>query len=172
MIKLTQILTSAASQIDGFVCLTMQQRTKSRLKVQLEDGRDAGLFLPRGQLLQHGSQLMSDDNVVIEVIAAKERVSTARCDDPTQFARGCYHLGNRHVPLQVEAGWCRYLHDHVLDDMLVGLGLTVTVEEAAFQPEPGAYGGTTGGHSHGSDEEYVHPQEPEHDHSHDHDHKH
>lgn len=158
MIKLTKILATAAP-VDAYVCLTMVERTKARLKVKLEDGRDAGLFLPRGQLLHHGSLLASDDDFVVEVIAAQERVSTARCDDPTLFARGCYHLGNRHVPLQVEAGWCRYQHDHVLDEMLVGLGLYVTVENAAFQPEPGAYGGTTGGHSHGSEEEYVHPHE-------------
>jgi len=164
MIKLMQILTVATNNVDAYVCLTMLQRTKSRLKVQLEDGRDAGLFLPRGQLLEHGTQLTSDDDFVVEVIAAKERVSTAHCDDPTLFARGCYHLGNRHVPLQVEAGWCRFLHDHVLDDMLVGLGLQVTVEDAAFQPEPGAYGGTTGGHSHGSEEEYVHPHDSANEH--------
>lgn len=162
MIKLTQILTVTTNSVDAYVCLTMLQRTKSRLKVQLEDGRDAGLFLPRGKLLEHGSQLTTDDEFVVEVIAAKERVSTARCDDPTLFARGCYHLGNRHVPLQVEDGWCRFQHDHVLDEMLIGLGLSVTVEDAAFQPEPGAYGGTTGGHSHGSEEEYVHPHVHEH----------
>jgi len=165
MIKLTQILTVAAHNVDAYLRLTMLQRTKSRLKVQLEDGRDAGLFLPRGQLLEHGTQLTTDDDFIVQVIAAKELVSTARCDDPTLFARGCYHLGNRHVPLQVEAGWCRFLHDHVLDEMLIGLGLEVTVEDAAFQPEPGAYGGTTGGHSHSSEEEYVHP------HCHDHAHK-
>ena len=164
MIKLTQILTEMTNNIDAYVRLTMLQRTKSRLKVELEDGRDAGLFLPRGQLLEHGTQLATDDNFIVQVIAAKERVSTARCDDPTLFARGCYHLGNRHVPLQVEAGWCRFQHDHVLDEMLIGLGLSVTVEDAAFQPEPGAYGGTTGGHSHGGEEEYVHP----HDHAHEH----
>lgn len=103
MIKLTKIRTVAANHVAAYVCLTMLQRTKSRLKVQLEDGRDAGLFLPRGQLLAHGTQLSTDDDFIVQVIAAKERVSTARSDDPTLFARGCYHLGNRHVPLQVEA---------------------------------------------------------------------
>lgn len=151
MIKLTQILTMA-SHIDATVCLTMEQRTKSRLHIQLDDGRDAAVMLPRGHILHHGTLLATDAGVVVEVIAAKEQVSTARCDDPTIFAKGCYHLGNRHVPLQVEHGWCRYRHDHVLDDMLIGLGLEVNVELAAFQPEPGAYGGTVGGHSHG--EEY------------------
>lgn len=148
MIKLTQILTQTP-HVHAKACLTMVERTKSRLRIVLEDGRDAGLMLPRGHILQHGSLLSTDDGFVVEVVAAKEQVSTASSDDPTLFAKGCYHLGNRHVPLQVEAGWCRYQHDHVLDDMLIGLGLTVTVESQAFQPEPGAYGGTTGGHSHG-----------------------
>ena len=172
MIKLTQILPQA-SHIDAKVCLTMVERTKSRLRIVLEDGRDAGLMLPRGQILHHGSLLASDDGIVVEVIAAKEQVSTARSDDATLFAKGCYHLGNRHVPLQVEAGWCRYQQDHVLDEMLMGLGLEVTIERAAFQPEPGAYGGTTGGHSHGevydsslekmaSDHHHVHSHSHEH----------
>ncbi|EEZ39286.1 urease accessory protein UreE [Photobacterium damselae subsp. damselae CIP 102761] len=82
------------------------------------------------------------------IIAAKETVSTVITEDPLLLARVCYHLGNRHVPLQVEQGWCRYQHDHVLDDMVRGLGAQVIVEQEKYQPEPGAYGGTTGGHHH------------------------
>lgn len=163
MLKLTKILGSESKvgDIYGYVRLTMLQRTKARLKVDLENGEAAGLFLPRGQLLKQGSLLQSDEGVVVQVIAADETVSTASSDDLTLLAKGCYHLGNRHVPLQVEQGWCRYQHDHVLDDMLIGLGLKVVVEKAPFQPEPGAYGGTTGGHSHshGDEAEYVHPHE-------------
>ncbi|MGS0689400.1 urease accessory protein UreE [Shewanella sp. 30m-9] len=170
MIKLTKILT-AASQIDATVCLTMVERTKSRLRITLDDGRDAGLVLPRGHVLHAGDILATDDGFVVEVIAAKEQVSTASCDDSTLFAKGCYHLGNRHVPLQVEAGWCRYQHDHVLDEMLIGLGLKVTVEQQAFQPEPGAYGGTTGGHSHGDAyDDSLEKMGQEHSHSHPHEH--
>ena len=65
------------------------------------------------------------------------------------MARACYHLGNRHVALQIEEGICRYQHDHVLDDMVRGLGIEVSVELAPFDPEPGAYGGhASGGHHH------------------------
>ena len=60
-----------------------------------------------------------------------------------------YHLGNRHVPLQIAPGRLRYQHDHVLDDMVRGMGLEVTVEEAPFEPEPGAYGGHHTSHGHG-----------------------
>ena len=166
MIKLTQILTEA-SHVDARICLTMLQRTKSRLRAALEDDRDVGLLLPRGHILQHGDLLSNEDGFVVQVIAAKEQVSTASSDDATLFAKGCYHLGNRHVPLQVEAGWCRYQHDYVLDEMLIGLGLKVTVEQQAFQPEPGAYGGTTGGHSHGETyDSSLEKASNEHNHSH------
>ena len=63
-----------------------------------------------------------------------------RCDDPQLLARAAYHLGNRHVPLQIANGLLRYQHDHVLDEMLRGLNLDVQIEQAPFEPEPGAYG--------------------------------
>jgi len=114
---------SADTQADYQICLTMDERTKSRLKVTLSNGLAAGL----------------GETAII--IAAKETVSTVITEDPLLLARVCYHLGNRHVPLQVEQGWCRYQHDHVLDDMVRGLGAQVIVEQEKYQPEPGAYGG-------------------------------
>lgn len=130
------------------LCLTMDERTKSRLKVTLSDGQEAGLFLPRGTVLKEGDILLSEDNTLVTIEAAKEQVSTVYSDDPLLLARVCYHLGNRHVPLQIEAGWCRYFHDHVLDDMARGLGANVVVGLEKYQPEPGAYGGSSGGHHH------------------------
>ncbi|MFN6886552.1 urease accessory protein UreE, partial [Proteus mirabilis] len=88
--------------------LTMDERTKSRLKVALSDGQEAGLFLPRGTVLKEGDILLSEEGDVVTIEAAKEQVSTVYSDDPLLLARVCYHLGNRHVPLQIEAGWCRY----------------------------------------------------------------
>ena len=85
---------------------------------------------------------------VVVVRAAAEPVSEVCCGDPLLFARACYHLGNRHVPLQIDDGRLRYQHDHVLDDMLRGLGLQVGFAEAPFEPEPGAYGGSAHGHAH------------------------
>ncbi|WP_272677779.1 urease accessory protein UreE [Providencia sp. PROV019] len=138
------------------LCLTMDERTKSRLKVTLSDGQEAGLFLPRGTILKEGAILATEEGELVTIEAAKEQVSTVYSDDPLLLARVCYHLGNRHVPLQIEAGWCRYFHDHVLDDMARGLGATVSVGLEKYQPEPGAYGGSSGGHHH-------------HHHHHDHD---
>jgi urease accessory protein len=97
---------------------------------------------------------------VIEIGAADETVSTVHSAQPRALARAAYHLGNRHVALQVGAGWLRYSHDHVLDEMLQGLGLAVTVEEAPFEPEAGAY------HADG-EAEHAHSQShPHHSHGH------
>lgn len=131
---------------DSTLTLPFEARQKSRLRAQLDNGEEAALFLPRGQILRHGDRLRSDSGFLVEVRAAPETVSTARCADPTLLARACYHLGNRHVTLQIGAGWVRYRHDHVLDDMVRGLGLEVRCEQAPFEPEPGAYQG--GGHGH------------------------
>ena len=125
--------------------LTLDQRVRSRLRVTLDNGEDAGLFLARGSLLQQGDRLRADTGEVVCIIAADEAVSTVYTEDPLQLARACYHLGNRHVALQIGDGFIRYQHDHVLDDMVRGLGLEVTSEQAPFEPEPGAYGNYAGG---------------------------
>jgi urease accessory protein len=114
-------------------------RSKSRLLALLDNGEEAGLFLERGSVLRHGDLLLADDGRVIAVEAARETVSTVHTDDAVMLARASYHLGNRHVALQIGSGWLRYQHDHVLDDMLRGFGLDVRVDEAPFEPEGGAY---------------------------------
>jgi urease accessory protein len=133
------------------VTLSLEQRWKSRLRVALDDGREAGIFLERGDALKDGDHLASDDGLEVQVKAAPERVSTVACADPLLLARACYHLGNRHVALQIEPGRLRYLHDHVLDDLVRGLGLAVRVEQAPFEPESGAYGGPVHSHDPGRD---------------------
>lgn len=132
----------------GSATLVLEQRIKSRLKLTLDNGEEAGLFLPRGSILQHGDCLRAESGEVIEIRAAEESVSTLYTEDALLKARACYHLGNRHVPLQIEAKFVRYQHDHVLDDMLRQMGLTVVSEMAPFEPEPGAYHSHGGGHHH------------------------
>jgi urease accessory protein len=119
--------------------LPFGERSKSRLRASLDNGEEAGLFLERGTILRDGDLLLADDGRVVEVQAAPESVSTVHTDNPVQLARACYHLGNRHVPLQIGTGWLRYQHDHVLDDMLRGFGLEIRTELAPFEPEGGAY---------------------------------
>jgi urease accessory protein len=139
---------SADLPAQAMLTLAFEQRCKSRLRTRLDSGEEVGLFLPRGMVLRHGDRLRATDGRVVEVRAAPETVSTARTDDPLRLARAAYHLGNRHVALQLGAGWLRYLHDHVLDDLARALGLDVVGEQAPFEPEAGAYGG---GHRHGDD---------------------
>jgi urease accessory protein len=126
--------------------LPFDLRNKSRLRTSLADGEEAGLFLERGTVLRGGDLLLADDGRVIEIVAAQEMVSTVRVGGSGSLARAAYHLGNRHVALQIGEQWLRYQHDHVLDDMVRGLGFSVTIEEAAFEPEAGAYG--AGSHQH------------------------
>lgn len=141
-----------AEKPDTVVKLPYELRQKSRLKVTLDDGREAGLFLERGDILRGGDCLQAEDDSIIQVEADKETVSTVHSNDPLLLARACYHLGNRHVPLQIRAQQLTYLHDHVLDDMLKQLGLEVNTCKAPFEPESGAYGSAAGhGHSHHHD---------------------
>ncbi|ESQ16589.1 MAG TPA: urease accessory protein UreE [Chromatiaceae bacterium] len=133
-----------AERVDANVALTLEQRVRSRLRIRIDDGREVGILLPRGQILKDGDLLASEEGLVVRIVAAPERLSSALCDDPLLLARACYHLGNRHIALQIEPGRLRWLHDHVLDAMVRGLGLQVSVEDAPFEPEPGAYGGHAG----------------------------
>lgn len=139
---------SDAQVTAGSLTLSFDQRVKSRLKVSLDNGQDAGLFLSRGSVLKQGDLLQAETGEVVEVQAAKESVSSVYVDDPLVIARTCYHLGNRHVALQITAEFIRYQHDHVLDDMVRGLGLEVVTESATFEPEAGAYGGHSHSQSH------------------------
>jgi urease accessory protein len=157
-------------------------RQKSRFDCADSQGRHLGVFLPRGTAVRGGDVLVAEDGSLIRVIAAPQPVLviTPAPDHGSAFdlTRAAYHLGNRHVPLQIEAGWVRYLHDHVLDDMVRGLGLEVLFEQAPFEPEAGAYQGGSHAHSHshshshshthadGSDAEHGHSKHSHSEHSH------
>lgn len=138
------------------VTLTMDQRLRSRQKVVLDDGREAGILLPRGTTLRDGDVLLSADGLAVRVRAAPEELSRVECTDALSLARAAYHLGNRHVALQIEPGRLYYLHDHVLDDLVRGLGLEVQMESRAFEPEPGAYQGLEHGAIHGNHHGHRH----------------
>lgn len=119
--------------------LPFEHRQKARLHTRLDDGQEAGLFLPRGIILRDGDLLKAESGEIIKIISADEEVSTATTNNDLLLMRACYHLGNRHVPLEVQAHHLRYQHDHVLDDMVRLLGLNVIKESAPFEPESGAY---------------------------------
>ena len=140
---------SEPAPVQATLTLPFALRQKSRLRTRLDSGEDIGLFLPRGTILRHGDRLRTTTGQVIEVQAAPETVSTACTDDSLLLTRAAYHLGNRHVALEVGAGWLRYLHDPLLDRMITDLGLSVRCEQAPFEPEIGAYGTDHPRHSHG-----------------------
>lgn len=149
--------------------LTFAQRQKSRAKAASESGREVAWFLPRGHVLADGDCLKAQDGSLVCIIAAAETVSEVSCDNPLLLSRAAYHLGNRHVPLQIDAGRLRYQHDHVLDAMLTGLGLRVDCVQQPFHPEPGAYH-SHAVHAHGPGEHSSdqHSSDDNHSHSHGH----
>ena len=126
------------------VTLPYQLRQKSRLSTKTDQGVEIGVILPRGQSMRAGCILIGTDDFKVLIKAASEPVSVLRCEDMLAFAKACYHLGNRHVALQIEqgpfgGGEFRYLQDHVLDHLVEGLGMMVTHEQLSFEPENGAY---------------------------------
>ena len=119
--------------------LTFDARTKSRLRTRLASGEEVGLFLPRGSILRGGDKLQAADGRIVAIVSAPESLSEARCLDAFALSRAAYHLGNRHVAVQIGDGWLRIQADHVLDAMLLGLGAQVSQLSAPFEPEAGAY---------------------------------
>ena len=127
--------------------LPFELRQKSRLRTKLASGEEAGLFLEHGSILRGGDCLRANDGRIVLVVAADEDLMEAKCTTPFELVRAAYHLGNRHVPVQIGEGWLRFQADVVLAQLLRGLQATVSKVFAAFEPEAGAY---AGGHHHHS----------------------
>jgi urease accessory protein len=128
-----------AVKVRGHLELPFELRQKSRLRATLSSGEEVAIVLPRGQVLRGGDWVVASDGRVIEVVARAEKVLHILCATPDGLTRAAYHLGNRHVPVQVGAGWLRIAADHVLEEMLKGLGASISALEAPFEPEAGAY---------------------------------
>ncbi len=124
------------------------QRSRSRLAATLDDGTAAAVMLPRGTVLRDGDVLEAEAGERVCVRALAQPLLELRADDPMQLARALYHLGNRHVPVQIESWRLLIEPDPVLERMLRGLGLQVRELRLPFDPEAGAHGG---GHHHGSE---------------------
>jgi urease accessory protein len=164
--------TAYKLDVRGQLKLPFESRQKSRLKTKLVSGEEVGLVLPRGDILRGGDLVTASDGRVIEVVAQEEKVLHLEANSPSDLAKLAYHLGNRHVPVQVGENFLRIAEDHVLEEMVRKLGAKVSHVEAPFEPEAGAYAG--GGHQH--DEMghggKIHDHHHDHDHGHDHDHVH
>ena len=147
-IRLTDRL---AAPLDAQATLTLpfETRQRSRFRAVLDDGREVGVALARGGgPLRPGELLWGPEAPVVRVAAAPEAVVTVRAAEPGALARCAYHLGNRHVAVQVGSGWLRFARDHVLEEMVRGLGFEPLRETAPFEPESGAYAGAVHGHAH------------------------
>jgi urease accessory protein len=164
MLRFTEMVghVDKAAAGDGpLLTLGFEDRRRSRMRIRTDDGREAALLLPRGTILRDGDRLRDpEQDEVVTVRAADETLSRVHATGAVALARAAYHLGNRHVPVQVGAGWLAYEHDHVLDDLVEELGLAVETCTAPFEPEAGGY-------RHGDDK-----QRHQHEHRHEHRHQH
>ncbi len=159
-------------------------RQKSRFDATDSTGRQVGVFLPRGTVVRGGDVLVAEDGSLVVVMAAPQAVLMVRhCSEhgaPSDLLRAAYHLGNRHVPVELAPDHLKLEPDHVLAAMLRRMHLIVTEETAPFDPEGGAYGGGAHDHVHGNGHEHAHrhthepghgpPHGHEHGHEHGHDH--
>ncbi len=164
---LAPVLVKRASTVE----LDWDVRQKSRFDATDSQGRTLGIFLPRGTLVRGGDVLVAEDGSMVRVLAAPQPVlRITYCSDhgsAFDLTRAAYHLGNRHVPIELKPDHLKIEPDHVLADMLRSMHLIVHEVNEAFEPEGGAY--SAGGHAqtgHGHSHEHGEPKE--HDHSHDH----
>lgn len=131
--------------------MTFEQRRRSRQTLVLSNGETIHLHIERGQVLIPGDVLVADDGGLIEVQAQCETLMRVTANWPIDLIRAAYHLGNRHVTVQVETDYLQLEQDPVLMDMLHQLGLHTAIVNQPFNPEHGAYGG---GHKHGHDDSF------------------
>jgi urease accessory protein len=170
---LASVLLKRATTVE----LDWDVRQKSRFEAMDSAGRSVGIFLPRGTVVRGGDVLVAEDGSLIRVQAAPQPVMVIRhCPHhgtPFDLTRAAYHLGNRHVPIELRPDHLKIEPDPVLGEMLDRMHLIVTQEQAAFEPEGGAYQASHGGHDHGHGQDgHAHGTEHAHEHAHDHDHAH
>jgi len=160
-------------EVRGQLALPFDSRQKSRLLAKLVSGEQVGLKLPRGEILRGGDLVTASDGRVIEIVSEVEKVLHVEAKTPQELTKAAYHLGNRHVPVQVGETFLRIAEDHVLEEMLLKLGAKVSHVEAPFEPEAGAYAGGQHQHDEMGHGGKIHDHHHDHDHDHDHcDHDH
>ena len=167
---LAAVLVKRAASVE----LDWDQRSKSRFDATDSQGRALAVFLPRGSVVRGGDVLVAEDGSFIAVKAAAQAVMVVRhCAEhgtPFDLMRAAYHLGNRHVALELQSDHLKLEPDHVLADMLRQQHLIVSEASLAFEPESGAYAATPGSHGHHDHDD--HHGHDHHDHDHDHGHSH
>ncbi len=172
---LAKVLVQRAASIT----LDWDTRQKSRFDATDSTGRQLGVFLPRGTVVRGGDVLVAEDGSLVRVEAAPQSVlritACAEHGSPFDLMRAAYHLGNRHVPIELKPDHLKIEPDHVLADLLRAMHMMVTEVQEPFEPEGGAYGDNAmmghdhgHGHSHGHDHAHDHTHDHGHSHAHDH----
>jgi urease accessory protein len=172
---LAPVLLKRAATVE----LDWDVRQKSRFDSTDSLGRHLGVFLPRGTLVRGGDVLVAEDGSMVRVLAAPQAVlritACTSHGSPFDLTRAAYHLGNRHVPIELKPDHLKIEPDHVLADLLRAMHLIVNAVEEAFEPEGGAYSAATHAHSHAitpapAAAPHVHGPDCQHDHGHGHSH--
>jgi urease accessory protein len=132
----------------GYLTLDFDARHRRRIRLTTDQGEDILLDLPKAVAMADGDGLQLDDGRLLKVQAAAELLVEVRGKDPDQLIRLAWHLGNRHLPTEIRHQALRLRPDHVIEDMLRGLGADLVRVQAAFQPESGAYSGHAHHHNH------------------------
>ena len=162
-------LANALLKRAASVALDWDVRQKSRFETTDSNGRSVGVFLQRGHVVRGGDVLVGEDGSLLKVLAAPQPVlRITHCPDHGSLfdlTRAAYHLGNRHVPIELQADHLKIEPDHVLAEMLRDMHMTVVAVDEAFEPENGAYGEHASHAGHG---QHDHGHSHDHDHGHDH----
>jgi urease accessory protein len=165
MIRANFISTRGAWQAKAADTIVLDYEGRHRRRVTMTGtrGTEFLLDLPEAVALRGGDALILEDGRLIEIVAAPEELAEVRCGDPRQLARVAYHIGNRHVQAEILDNRLRMRRDHVLEDMVRGLGAKVSHIEAPFEPDTGAYEPV-------AQAKHAHKGHAHHDHAHGHDH--
>jgi urease accessory protein len=160
MIRATKVIRAGqwSDVATDIVVLSYDERHRRRIAMRGEGGLEFLLDLPETTVLRHGDGLVLEDGRMVEVRAKPEPLHEVTATDPHHLARLAWHLGNRHVPVSIAPHRIYMRPDHVLAEMLGGLGAEVSEVEGPFDPEHGAYG-----HAHGDADQHRHGDDPEHD---------
>ena len=163
---LAPVLLKRAASVE----LDWDVRQKSRFDATDSLGRHLGVFLPRGTLVRGGDVLVAEDGSMVRVQAAPQPVLVITpCSahgSPFDLVRAAYHLGNRHVQIELRPDHLKIEPDHVLADMLRAMHLTVREAQEAFEPEGGAYAAGGHGHHHDHGDDHAHEHGTSHSHAH------
>lgn len=174
MLRVTTLVHESTKVPFDKVVLTSDERHLRRKVLTLGNGDRILVDLPQATMLSHGDRLVLEDGREAEILAAEEDLMEVVPRDPLHLLELAWHLGNRHLPAQIETGRILVARDHVIRDMLAGLGATVRDVSAPFQPVRGAYHHHEGGGhaAHGHHHDHDHPHDHGHDQGHDQGHGH